>query len=119
MASIDKLDPLFGQAIFAVKRSFTKVPINPAFTVVIEFQTIDVTTSNHTPKAYSPVLSSRAVFDRCKRLARIRYLWTTLPLFTPEGLLNAGLWKLPMFFPPTRPDISPAQIAKLNCKPDS
>jgi hypothetical protein len=26
---------------------------------------------------------------------------------------------MPMFFPPTRPDISPAQIAKLNCKPDA
>ncbi len=117
MASIDKLDPLFGQAIFAVKRSFTKVPINPAFTVVIEFQTIDVSTSTHTPKACVP--SSPVPLDRYECLNRIRYLWTTLPLFTPDGLLNAGLWKLPMFFPPTRPDISPAQISKLNCKPDS
>jgi hypothetical protein len=98
MASVDKLDPLFGQAIFAIKRSFTKVPINPAFSIVIEFQTLDVSTATAAPKAY---------------------LWTTLSLFTSDGLLNAGLWKLPMFFPPTRADISPAQIAKLNCKPDA
>ena len=69
MASIDKLDPLFGQAIFAVKRSFTKVPINPAFTVVIELQTIDVSTSTHTPKACVP--SSHAHLDRYERLNRM------------------------------------------------
>jgi hypothetical protein len=54
MASIDKVDSLFGQAIFAIKRSFTKVPINPSFTIVIEFQTLDVSTATPTPKAYSP-----------------------------------------------------------------
>ena len=69
MASIDKLDSLFGQAIFAIKRSFTKVPINPTFSIVIEFQTLDVSTATPTPKAF---------------------LWTTLSLFTPDGLLNAG-----------------------------
>ena len=69
MASIDKLDPLFGQAIFAVKRSFTKVPINPAFTVVIEFQTIDVSTSTHTPKACVP--SSHVLLDRYEWLNRM------------------------------------------------
>jgi hypothetical protein len=71
------------------------------------------------PNAESVRSSSPVLLDRCECLNRIRYLWTTLPLFTPDGLLNAGLWKLPMFFPPTRPDISPAQISKLNCKPDS
>jgi hypothetical protein len=53
MASVDKLDSLFGQAIFAIKRSFTKVPINPTFSVVIEFQTLDVAMQSPTPKAYS------------------------------------------------------------------
>jgi hypothetical protein len=117
MASIDKLDSLFGQAIFAIKRSFTKVPINPSFSIIIEFQTLDVSTASPTPKAYIPAFihfKHRPVLP-----FEFSYLWTTLALFTPDGLLNAGLWKLPMFFPPTRPDISPAQIAKLNCKPDA
>jgi hypothetical protein len=116
MASVDKLDPLFGQAIFAIKRSFTKVPINPSFSIVIEFQTLDVSTASPTPKAYGPVVAVVRVHSHA---LIFRYLWTTLPLFTADGLLNAGLWKLPMFFPPTRPDISFSQIAKLNCKPDA
>ena len=39
--------------------------------------------------------------------------WTCVDLFTPAGELNAGLWKLPMFHPPVRPDINLKMLSRM------
>ena len=83
------------RAVFAVKRSFSKVAANDSFKVIIELQSVQPATADRGPRTM-PVG------------------WTMLRLFEEDGSFNRGLWRMPMFLPPVRPDLEPIYLVSLH-----
>jgi hypothetical protein len=83
------------RSVIAVKRAFLKVAANDKFKVIMELQSV-----------------IPATVDRGPRTMPVG--WTMLRLFEEEGNFNRGLWRVPMFLPPVRPDLVPEDLVNLH-----
>jgi hypothetical protein len=83
------------RSVLAVKRAFLKVAANDKFKVIMELQSV-----------------LPATVDRGPRTMPVG--WTMLRLFEEEGNFNRGLWRVPMFLPPVRPDLVPEDLVNLH-----
>ena len=83
------------RAVVAVKRSFLKVAANNRFKVLIELQNVLPATADRGPRTM-PVG------------------WTMVRLFQDDGDFNRGLWRVPMFLPPVRPDFAPEDLVNVH-----
>jgi hypothetical protein len=84
----DDAGPDGKRCVFATYRSFQNVPANDKLLLVLEPQISMQVSSEPSQKAPTKALG-----------------WTTLPIFRKgdSGLLNAGLYRLPLFRPPVTP----------------
>ena len=83
------------RSVVAVKRTFLKVFNNDKFKVLVELQSV-------TP----------ATVDRGPRTMPVG--WTMLRLFEEDGSFNRGLWRVPLFLPPVRPDFAPEDLVNVH-----
>ena len=83
------------RSVMAVKRSFMKVAANDKFKLLIELQNVLPATADRGPRTM-PVG------------------WTMLRLFEEDGSFNRGLWRVPMFLPPVRPDFEPGDLVNVH-----
>ena len=83
------------RSVLAVKRSFMKVAANDRFKVLFELQSV-----------------LPATVDRGPRTMPVG--WTMLRLFEEDGTFNRGLWRVPLFLPPVRPDFAPEDLVNVH-----
>jgi hypothetical protein len=83
------------RSVVALKRTFLKVFNNDKFKVLVELQSV-------TP----------ATVDRGPRTMPVG--WTMLRLFEEDGSFNRGLWRVPLFLPPVRPDFAPEDLVNVH-----
>jgi len=84
------------RAVMAVRRQFKKVPPNGLYKLIIEVQNVIPATLERGPRT-QPVA------------------WTMVRLFNKDATdVNRGLWRVPMFMPPIRPDMVPEELATLH-----
>jgi len=93
MTDVDVVGISSRRAVLALKRQFMKVSPNSNLKLIVEVQSVNPATLGKGPKM-------------------VPIGWTMLPVFTDDDL-NRGLFRVPAFMPPVRPDLEKDDVAGL------